>query len=110
MSIKNGIDTCYFTILFVFFAVLCYSNKREYWEGKQMEQEPKKIEIVSGDGTDLQISPVYEHLNLAKPNTNNQNKEIVIPKTKEEIEKEKKKKIEKAKEKIKKNTKKEKEN
>lgn len=75
-----------------------------------MEKETKKIEIVSGDGTNLQISPVYEHLKLAKPNTKSTNKDVIIPKSKEEIQKETQKKLEKLKQKNKKNAKKEKEN
>lgn len=39
----------------------------------------KNIKIVNGDGSDLKISPVYEHLNSAKPKTNKEKKEIVIP-------------------------------
>ena len=43
--------------------------------------EDKKIEIVSGDGKDLDISPVYEHLNAGKPRNTEEKKNIVIPKT-----------------------------
>ena len=34
-----------------------------------MSEENKKIEIVTGDGSDLDISPVYDHLNTGKPKT-----------------------------------------
>ena len=44
--------------------------------------EDKKIEIVSGDGKDLDISPVYEHLGPGKPDCNNKPKHVVIPKEK----------------------------
>lgn len=48
-----------------------------------MSDEPKKIEIVSGDGKDLEISPVYNHLSIAKPKTKEEKKkDIVIPKEK----------------------------
>ena len=52
--------------------------------------EDKKIEIVSGDGKDLDISPVYEHLNAGKPRNTEEKKNIVIPKTTENKDKDKK--------------------
>ncbi len=42
----------------------------------------KEIKIVNGDGKDLDISPVYEHLNSAKPKMKKDKKEIVIPEEK----------------------------
>ena len=49
------------------------------------KENKKEIEIVSGDGSNLDISPVYEHLNAAKPkNNNNKPKHIVIPGEKQE--------------------------
>jgi hypothetical protein len=49
-----------------------------------METTPKKIEIVNGDGKELEVSPVYEHLNIAKPKTNDEKKgkNIIVPKEK----------------------------
>ena len=48
-----------------------------------MSENEKKYEVVSGDGSDLDISPVYEHLNVGKPNCNDEKrKNIVIPKEK----------------------------
>lgn len=41
----------------------------------------KEIEVVNGNGSELEVSPVFEHLNAIKP------------KTKKEKEKEKKEKI-----------------
>ena len=44
-------------------------------------EEKKNLEVVSGDGSDLNISPVYEHLNAAKPKTTKEKPTcIVIPK------------------------------
>ena len=44
------------------------------------EKENKKIVVVSGDGTELDISEVHNHLNIEKPNTDTPNKDkIVIP-------------------------------
>ena len=49
------------------------------------EKEPKKIEIVSGDKKgleDLDISPVYQHIDIEKPKKEKEKKNIVIPKEK----------------------------
>lgn len=51
-----------------------------------MEDDKKKLEIVSGDGENLDISPVYEHLNTVKPKCDNKPKHIIIPKAKKEEE------------------------
>lgn len=46
-------------------------------------EEKKNIEIVSGDGTDLNISPVYDNLDIAKPEEDsNTKKNVVIPEVK----------------------------
>ena len=42
-------------------------------------EEDKKIEIVSGDGKDLDISPVYDHINIEKPKEDKEKKNIIIP-------------------------------
>lgn len=43
----------------------------------------KNLEVVSGDGSDLDISPVYEHLKVAKPKSAKEKPtSIVIPKQK----------------------------
>ena len=50
-----------------------------------MEDSPKKIEIVSGSGKDLDISDVSTHLTIAKPKIKDEEdkkKEIVIPQVK----------------------------
>ena len=54
-----------------------------------MSEEPKKIEIVSGTGTDLDISEVSTHLQIAKPKMKDEEKkqEIVIPQVKKKAEK-----------------------
>lgn len=44
------------------------------------KEEKKEIEVVSGDGSDLDISPVYEHINAARPkNKDKKPKDIVVP-------------------------------
>ena len=51
------------------------------------ENEKKEIEIVTGDGTELDFSPVYDHLNAVKPKTKDENekkKKIIIPGLKKE--------------------------
>ena len=48
-----------------------------------MNNNSKKIEVVDGDGTELDISPVYKHLNIAKPKTKDEkDKKIIIPEEK----------------------------
>ena len=50
-----------------------------------MSENSKKIEVVSGDGKDLNISEVSTHLSTLKPKTKNENdkkQEIVIPQVK----------------------------
>ena len=43
-------------------------------------KENKNIEVVSGDGKDLNISPVYNHIPISKPKIrDNSDKKIVIP-------------------------------
>ena len=58
-------------------------------------EEKKSIEVVSGDGSNLDISPVYDHLNASTPKSSEEKpKNIVIPEekfTKEKIDKEDKK-------------------
>lgn len=48
------------------------------------ENERKEIEIVSGDGTELNISPVKEHLKDLKPKSKDEKskKKIIIPEVK----------------------------
>lgn len=51
------------------------------------KEEKKEIEVVSGDGSNLDISPVYEHIDAAKPkNKDNKPKNIVVPGQKKEDE------------------------
>lgn len=50
-----------------------------------MSEEPKKIEVISGNGKDLEISDVSTHLAIAKPKIKDDDKkkqEIVIPQIK----------------------------
>lgn len=40
----------------------------------------KEIEVISGDGSNLVISPVYEHINAVKPKSKDKNpKNIIVP-------------------------------
>lgn len=50
-----------------------------------MSERPKKIEVVSGSGKDLEISSVSTHLAIAKPKIKDEEEkkqEIVIPQVK----------------------------
>lgn len=49
-----------------------------------MNKENKKLTIVSGDGKDLEISPVYEHLKNERPKCNKKPTHIVVPKSEED--------------------------
>lgn len=54
-----------------------------------MGENRKNIEIVNGDGSNLDISHVYDHLNTGRPKGNDEKpKNIVIPKSYEKTEKE----------------------
>ena len=48
----------------------------------EQENENKEIEVVKGDGSELEFSPVYEHLNAAKPKPKDEKKNIIIPEVK----------------------------
>lgn len=52
------------------------------------QEEPNEIEIVTGDDSELDISNVYEHLNLDNVRNDPDKKNIIIP----EVKKEKKEK------------------
>lgn len=43
--------------------------------------EKKKIEVINGNGKDLNISPVYKHLEVEKPKEEKK-ENIIIPKEK----------------------------
>ena len=46
-------------------------------------ENKKEIEIVSGDGSNLDISPVFEDVNTLRPKSNDKKpKDIVIPEPK----------------------------
>jgi len=43
------------------------------------ENGSKKIKIVSGDGKDLNISPVKDYIDIEKPKQEKEKKKIIIP-------------------------------
>ena len=48
-----------------------------------MNKEKNDIEVIVDDeGKDLEISQVYEHLNVARPNPKEDKKNIIIPEIK----------------------------
>lgn len=61
--------------------------------------ENKKIEVVKGDGSNLNISPAYDHLNAGTPTpASKKPKNIIVPKSikeKDEDDKDDEKKDEK---------------
>ena len=49
-------------------------------------EEKKNIEVVSGDGSNLEISPVYDHLNVSTPKSAEKKpKYVVIPEEKKKF-------------------------
>ena len=49
------------------------------------EEEKKEIEVVTGDGSELEVSQVFEHLNALKPKLKEKEekkKKIIIPEVK----------------------------
>ena len=47
------------------------------------EEKKKEVEVITGDSSELDISPVYDHIKIDKPEKNSENKkDIVIPKSK----------------------------
>ena len=53
-----------------------------------MSKNKKNIEIVDGDGSNLEISHVYDHLNSGKPKCDDKKpKNIVIPASHKDKEK-----------------------
>ena len=52
-------------------------------------EEKKDLEVVSGDGSNLDISPAYDHINNTTPQPSSKKpKNIVIPKDMEDKHKE----------------------
>ena len=49
-----------------------------------MSEEKKEIKVVTGNGKDLDISPVYNHIKINKPTSREKKKDIVIPKSNKE--------------------------
>ena len=49
-------------------------------------ENKKEIEIVSGDGSNLNISPVYEHIEVEKPRPKD-TREVIIPEVKDNVTK-----------------------
>ena len=55
-----------------------------------MSENKKELEIINGDGSNLNISHVYDHLNTTKPKSSDEKpKNIVIPKEQKNTEKKK---------------------
>ena len=46
-----------------------------------MSEEKKEIEVITGNGKDLNISPVYDHIKIDTNNNREKKKDIVIPKS-----------------------------
>ena len=54
------------------------------------KEEKKELKVVTGDGSNLNISPVYEDINAARPKPQDKKpKNIIIPEVKKDIKKKK---------------------
>ncbi len=52
-----------------------------------MSENKKEIKVITGNGKDLDISPVYDHIKINQPTSREKKKDVVIPKSKKDIEK-----------------------
>ena len=50
-------------------------------------EEPNEIKVVTGDDSELEISTVYEHINLGKIRNKPDKNKIIIPEVQEKEEK-----------------------
>ncbi len=50
-------------------------------------EEPNEIKVVTGDDSELEISTVYEHINLEKIRNKPDKNKIIIPEVQEKEEK-----------------------
>lgn len=51
-----------------------------------MEEKNNNLEVIIDEtGENLEISPVYEHLNVAKPKPKEDKKNIIIPEVKKNV-------------------------
>lgn len=81
-------------LIFLHFLFLYDKIVKISFGGKFMEGK-KNIEVVSGDGSNLEISPVYDHLNVSTPKSAEKKpKYVVIPEEKKKKEKHEDKKEE----------------
>ena len=46
------------------------------------DENKKEIKVVSGDGKDLDISPVYDHIEIEKPTKEKKKQTIIVPEEK----------------------------
>ena len=74
---------------YLHFLLLCVILKKKEFRRYNYGWK-KNIEVVSGDGSNLDISPVYEHLNESTPKSSDEKpKNIVIPQEKPKKEEKK---------------------
>lgn len=72
---QNFIIMHSFSLYYFFDYVTIYLDKRKL---VLHVDEKRKIEVVTGNGKDLDISPVYEHLEVEKPKEEKRDN-IIIP-------------------------------
>ena len=58
------------------------NSSNEDLENINETPEKKEIQIISGDGDGLNISPVREHIDIEKPHEKSKKDKIIIPEEK----------------------------
>ncbi len=53
------------------------------------DKKPTEIKIVSGDGSELDISDVKKHLDIESPKQKDTKKEVIIPSEKKDLKNDK---------------------
>jgi len=51
-------------------------------KNEKQNEERKEIRVVSGDPKDLDISPVYDHIEIEKPTKEKKKQTIIVPEEK----------------------------
>ena len=79
----------FFYVIIIYIVKIKVFPNEKIFMSEDAENEKKEIEIVTGDGSELEFSPVYEHLNAVKPKTKDEEekkKKIIIPEVKKDKE------------------------
>lgn len=56
-------------------------------KNEKQKEERREIRVISGDPNDLDISPVYDHIEIEKPTKEKKKQTIIVPEEKKNNEK-----------------------